>query len=420
MDAAGFGPITNDAIVFGILAVLLGLVFWTSSFERGFFKGFYRIFPPLLLCYFLPSLFTTFGLFDPDQSDLYFVASRYLLPAALVLLTASADLPATFRLGPKALIMFFTGTVGVMIGGPLALFVASMVDPGIVAGADTPQAVWRGMATVAGSWIGGGANQTAIYEIFAVDSEVFSAWIAVDIIVANVWMAILLLIAANPGPIDRRLKSDVSAIAKLREKAEAYERDHARSASLSDYMYMGAIAFGMTALGHVAADTIGPWIAENAPGLARYSLTSGFFWLIVVATTAGVILSFTPVRKMQAAGAMKVGRVFIYILVATIGMRMDITAIFSNPEYFLIGLFWVLIHAGLLIGMAILIRAPMFFMAVGSQANIGGAASAPVVASAFHPSLAPVGVLLAVVGYIAGTYGAYITGLIMQAISAGG
>ena len=418
MEAATF-VITNDAIVFGILAVLLGLVFWTSSFERGFFKVFYRIFPPLLLCYFLPSMFTTFGLFDPEQSNLYFVASRYLLPAALVLLTVSADLRATFRLGPKALIMFFTGTVGVMIGGPLALLVASAIDPGIIEGADGPAAVWRGMATVAGSWIGGGANQTAIYEIFNVDSDVFSAWIAVDIIVANVWMAVLLFIAANPGPIDRRLKSDVSAIEALREKAEAFERDHTRAPSLNDYMYMLAIAFGMTAISHLAADTIGPWIAANAPSLARYSLTSGFFWLIVVATMGGVLLSFTRIRKVQAVGAMKVGRIFIYILVATIGMRMDVTAIFSNPEYFLIGLFWVLIHAGLLIGMAILIRAPMFFMAVGSQANIGGAASAPVVASAFHPSLAPVGVLLAVLGYIVGTYGAYITGLIMQAVSGG-
>jgi len=409
--------ITNDAIVFGILALILGGVFWTSSFERGFFKIFYRFVPPLLLCYFVPSLFTTFGLFDPEGSNIYFVASRYLLPAALVLLTLSADLPATFRLGPKALIMFFTGTVGVMIGGPLALMVASMIDPGLIEGADSPAAVWRGMATVAGSWIGGGANQTAIFEIFEVDASVFSAWIAVDVIVANIWMAILLYIAANPSAIDKRLKSDVSAIDHLRVKAEEFEQKTARPPQLTDLIYILAIGFGAVALAHIVADNLAPWIGETYPGLDRYSLTSGFFWLIVVATTLGVVLSFTPLRNLQAAGAMKIGRVFIYILVASIGMRMDITAIFDNPEYFLIGLFWVAIHAVLLIIVAVLIRAPMFFMAVGSQANIGGAASAPVVAAAFHPALAPVGVLLAVLGYIVGTYGAYITGLIMQAIS---
>ncbi len=411
--------ITNDAVVFGILALILGGVFWTSSFERGFFKVFYRIFPPLLLCYFVPSLFTSLGFFDPEQSSIYFVASRYLLPAALVLLTLSADLPSTFRLGPKALIMFFTGTLGVMIGGPLALMAASIFDPGLIDGADSPAAVWRGMATVAGSWIGGGANQTAIFEIFEVDATVFSAWIAVDVIVANVWMAILLYIAANPSGIDKRLKADVSAIDHLRLKAEAFELETARPPQLTDLIYILAIGFGVVALAHLAADMLAPWIGETFPGLDRYSLTSGFFWLIVVSTLAGVVLSFTRLRNLQAAGAMKVGRVFIYILVAYIGMRMDITAIFDNPEYFLIGLFWVAIHAVLLIIVALLIRAPMFFLAVGSQANIGGAASAPVVASAFHPALAPVGVLLAVLGYITGTYGAYVTGLIMQAISGG-
>jgi len=411
--------ITNDAIVFGILALILGAVFWTSSFERGFFKIFYRIFPPLLLCYFVPSLFTTLGVFDPEQSSLYFVSSRYLLPAALVLLTLSANLPATFKLGPKALIMFFTGTLGVMIGGPLALMVASAIDPTLIEGADGPGAVWRGMATMAGSWIGGGANQTAIFEIFEVDPTVFSAWIAVDVIVANVWMAVLLYIAANPARFDKRIGADVSAIDHLRLKAEEFEQKTSRAPQLNDLIYMLAVAFGVVALGHLVADNFAPWLAANFPVLTRFSLTSGFFWLIVVATGVGVVLSFTRLRDLQATGAMKVGRVFIYILVASIGMRMDITAIFANPEYFLIGLFWVAIHAGLLIAVAILIKAPMFFMAVGSQANIGGAASAPVVASAFHPALAPVGVLLAVLGYIVGTYGAYITGELMRILSGG-
>jgi uncharacterized membrane protein len=105
------------------------------------------------------------------------------------------------------------------------------------------------------------------------------------------------------------------------------------------------------------------------------------------------------------------------VLVATIGMKMDLMAIFENPGLFLVGLIWMTIHAILLIGVAKLIKAPFFFMAVGSQANVGGAASAPIVASAFHPSLAPVGVLLAVLGYAVGTYGAWFCGMLMQVIS---
>ena len=163
------------------------------------------------------------------------------------------------------------------------------------------------------------------------------------------------------------------------------------------------------------ADTIAPAISEHAPYLAeRFSLGSGFFWLIVIATTVGIVLSFTSVRNYEGAGASKIGSVFIYILVVTIGMKMNILGIFENPGLFLVGLTWMAFHVGLLFVIGKLIKAPFFFLAVGSKANIGGAASAPVVAAAFHPSLAPVGVLLAVLGYALGTYGAYICGILMQ------
>jgi len=417
MEAEAAPLVSNDAVVLGLLAVLLGAVFWTSNSSIRFFQVFYRIFPPLLLCYFLPSLLNTFNVVDPDQSQLYFVSSRYLLPAALVLLTMSADLPATFKLGPKALIMFLTGTVGVMIGGPVALLVASAVAPDII-GVDGPEAVWRGMTTVAGSWIGGGANQAAMYEVFEVGDEIFSAWVAVDVIVANVWMAFLLFAASNASAIDRRVGSDSRAVDHLRVRAEAYESEHARIPELKDMMFILAIGFGAVAISHLIASALAPWFGQF-PAFAQISLSSSFFWLVLTATAIGVVLSFSRARKLSAVGSMKTGSVFIYILVASIGMNMDVTAIARNPEFFLIGFIWVSIHAGLLILVALAIKAPTFFLAVGSQANIGGAASAPVVASAFHPSLAPVGVLLAVLGYILGTGAATITGEILRVIGGG-
>ena len=163
-DAASTALITNDAVVLGLLAVILGAVFWASSRQSVWVQRFFTVIPALLLCYFLPSLLTTFGVVDPEESRLYYIASRYLLPAALVLLTVSADLPAVFGLGPKALIMFLTGTVGVMIGGPVALLLTGWIAPELMGAG--PEAIWRGMATVAGSWIGGSANQTALYEIY--------------------------------------------------------------------------------------------------------------------------------------------------------------------------------------------------------------------------------------------------------------
>ena len=407
---------TNDAVVLGILLGILSFVFLTGRSEHPFWKKFYKYVPTLLLCYFIPSIFNSLGIFSGESSRLYFVASRYLLPTSLVLLTISIDLPGILKLGPKALIMFFTGTAGIIIGGPVAIMVVSVFAPDIVGGAG-PEAVWRGLTTVAGSWIGGGANQAAMKEIFNVGDDLFSAMIAVDVIVANIWMAFLLYGAGIHKQIDEKLQADTSAISELKEKIEAYRSQIMRIPDLTDTIKLMSVGFGVTAFAHFGSDLIAPWIAVNAPGLEKFSLTSGFFWLIVISTTIALGLSFTRARELEGIGASRYGSVFLYVLVATIGMKMDLMAIFENPGLFLVGLIWMAIHAILLIGVAKLIKAPFFFMAVGSQANVGGAASAPIVASAFHPSLAPVGVLLAVLGYAVGTYGAWFCGMLMQVIS---
>lgn len=408
--------IKNDAIVFGILMGILSFVFVTSSSNHPNWKKFYKYFPALLLCYFIPSVLNSLGIISGKDSNLYFVASRYLLPASLVLLTISVDLPAIKRLGSKAVIMFFTGTIGIVLGGPLSILLASMISPDLVGG-QGPEAVWRGFATVAGSWIGGGANQAAMKEIFDVGDSLFSAMIAIDVIVANIWMALLLYGTGMDDKINKWFDADVSSIDDLKRRMEQYKEQIMRIPETNDTMRVLAIGFGITGIAHLGADTIAPAIKNAAPELARFSLTSGFFWLIVISTTIAILLSFTKLREIEGVGASRIGSVFIYILVATIGMKMDILSIFDNPSLFIIGLIWMTIHAILLIIVAKIIKAPFFFLAVGSKANVGGAASAPILASAFHPSLAPVGVLLAVMGYAIGTYGAWLCGILMQVVS---
>ncbi len=408
--------ITNDATVLGLLAVILGFVFYTNSSSHPFWKSFYKYVPALLLCYFLPSLLNTFGIVDGHESKIYFVASRYLLPACLVLLILSVDLKGILNLGPKALIMFLVGTLGIVIGAPVSLLIVSTIDPSLLGG-HGPDAVWRGMTTLAGSWIGGGANQASMKEIYDVGGNIFSAMITVDVIVANLWMAVLLFMASKAKQIDKKTGADTTAIETLRLKVEKYQSENSRNPSLRDYMLIIAIGFGITGLAHYFADFLGPFFANNYPETKRFSLTSSFFWLIVIVTTIGIVLSFTRVREIEAAGASKVASSFLYILVAAIGLHMDILKIFETPIYFLLGICWMLVHAGFMLFIAKLIKAPLFYMAVGSQANVGGAASAPVVAAAFHPSLAPVGVLLAVFGYAVGTYAAWFCGQLLQTLT---
>jgi uncharacterized membrane protein len=397
------------------MAILAG-IFATSSSDNPKWQKFYKFVPALLLCYFIPSLLTTFGIVSEEGSNLYYMASRYLLPASLVLLTLSIDLKGILNLGPKAVIMFLAGTISIMIGGPIALLIVGTISPEIVGGTG-PDAVWRGLATVAGSWIGGGANQTAMLEVFEPSTELFGAMVTVDIIVANIWMAFLLYGAGISDRVDKWFKADSSAITELKDKIANYQANIARVPTLTDLTKIAAVAFLLVALGHLSGDAIGPWVAENSPMLARMSLDSSFFWIVIVATTGGLVLSFTDVRKLEGAGASKVGSLFLYILVMTIGMKMNIASMLDAPGYFVIGAVWILIHVSVLLLVGKLIKAPFFFVAVGSQANVGGAASAPIVASAFHPALAPVGVLLAVFGYALGTYGAWACALMMQAIS---
>ncbi len=449
---------TNDAIVLGILMVVLAVIFTTADSDRPFWKQFYTYVPTLLLCYFVPAiLHWPLGLIaydwyvpeiageiglesingmsygeinqyldargqDPGDftdfkghSQLYFMASRYLLPAALILLCLNIDLKGIFGLGYRAIVMFLAATVSIIIGGPIALLIITNLFPDLI-GLD-PDQLWRGLSTIAGSWIGGGANQAAMKEIYEVPTGIFGQMIIVDVLVANIWLGFLLFGAGRAGRIDRWLKADSSAITDLTRRVEQYAAEVKREPTATTSFQLLGVAFGGVALAHLGSDLIAPWLSQYEELLASWrltSLTSGFFWLVVIATTIGFGLSFTGARKLEGVGASRWATVCIYILVATIGMQMNIGDIFSNLGLFAIGIIWMLIHVTILLTVAWLIKAPFFYVAVGSQANVGGAASAPVVASVFSPALAPVGAIMAVLGYALGTYGAIICAILMK------
>ena len=408
--------IQNDATLLGLLFVVLALIFYTASLSQRSFQRFYTVIPPLLLCYFIPGLLNTFGVIDGAGSQLYPVISKYFLPACLVLFTLGMDWHSLKTLGPKAMIAMLVGTAGIMIGGPVALWVVGTLSPDTVAG-EGPEAIWRGLATIAGSWIGGGANQTALKEVFHPSDRLFSQVIPVDVVCAELWMALLIYGAGKSAQMDHLLRANSAEVDDVKNKLEAEKQSNERIPLMKDYIFIAAVGFGATGLSHFLADFIAPYLATNYPQLEKYSLTSKFLWIISIATFIGIFLSTTPLRKLEYSGASKLGTVFLYVLVATIGMQMDLKAVIDNPGLFAIGAIWISIHGILLIVVCRWLRIPFFYLAVGSQANVGGSASASVVAAAFNPALAPVGVLLAILGYAIGTYGGYLTGLAMQWVS---
>ena len=382
------GPIVAHPA--GVLAVLLAVlagIFWLTQHPVA--GRVFKVVPSLVFCYFVPTLLTTLGII-PEKSALYTWIKDFVLPASLLLLILALDVPGILRLGPKAVIMLLAGTASVVIGGPISLLICQRW---------LPDDAWQGMTALAGSWIGGGANFVALGQIAGTSDDMLGLMVIPDVFVANIWMGILLYLSGRQHAIDRRTGANAEAIRDLERRMTDFQERTTRVATMPDLMMI--IAFGF--VGSWLSFTLGnelPEIATERGG----TMISHSTWKYIIVTTVGVILSFTRARNLEGAGASKVGSVMIYLLVACIGAGADFRKIVEAPQFLLMGFIWMAVHIVVLLGVGKLIRAPLFFVAVGSQSNIGGAASAPVVASAFHPALAPVGALLAVAGYVLGTY----------------
>ncbi len=405
--------IHDDIVLFGLIAATLGAVFWTSSRETGAWAKFYDIVPPLLLCYFIPGIYNSLGLIDGEHSQLYSpIASKVLLPAALVLLTLTVDVKAVMNLGWKLIAMYFGTSVSVMLGAFVSFWLVGVLHHAAVEG-DT----WGGMAALAGSWIGGGANMVAMREIFHVSPVTFGQFVVVDAGVGYVWMAILIFLSNRAAAIDARSGADTRTVEDIKQRLSSYQQAHQRIATLADYMVIIGVAFGVVGLAHALAAPLSAWFGANFAWAKAMSLGEPFVWVVVLCTLIGIGLSFTRVRTLDGAGASKIGTLLLYILIACIGMQMDLKALMGNPWVMLIGVVWIGVHIVLLYALGRVLKVPFFFFAVGSQSHIGGPASAPVVASVFHPALAPVGALLGTLGYATGTALAYLVGIGLRAMA---
>jgi uncharacterized membrane protein len=408
--------IANDAIILGLFLVILLLIFHTSKSDNGFWQKFYAVVPALLLCYIFPATLNSTGIISGEKSGLYKIATQYLLPASLVLLTSTADLRSITRLGKKALITFLSGTLGIIIGAPIAYFLVVSLLPGFREQAIAGE-YWKGLVTISGSWIGGSSSQLALKEIYGCNEGLFAIILVVDAVVGNTWTACLIYGAAHKNKIDAWLKADTQSIEEVKQRILEYKEEADRPANLLDLTTILALGFGGAALAHALAYGISSYLQPYKQVLAQYDLdpfTSNFLWLVMLSTTLGILLSFTKLRKLEKLGTTDLATLFVYFLIMTIGMRLDLSNIGGNFGLFLVAIIWMLIHVIIMLITARLIHAPYFFVAVGSQANIGGVSTAPAVASVFHPALAPVGVLLAVLSHVLGTYGGLITGWLMQ------
>ncbi|MBW3554881.1 MAG: DUF819 family protein, partial [Gemmatimonadetes bacterium] len=387
--------LTDPMAVFAYLAAVLGFIFWLSGIPR--LARLFEITPPVIYAYFVPTLSTTFGI-TPAASPAYDWMIRYLLPVALLLLMITIDLRSVAKLGWMALIMVVAGTLGIVVGGPIAL---------LLFGGWLPEDAWMGFAALSGSWIGGTANMVAIAESVGTPDSLMGPIIVVDTVVGYGWMGVLLFFSAWQQRFDRRTGARTAALEETNLRLAAAETR--RHPVTLDWM---AAIVGVGFAGAVVAVALG----DTMPALGDPTIISKTTWAVLIVVTGGLFLSFTPLARLEDHGASKVGYLALYLLLTAIGARADLRAVLAAPAFLAAGIVWLAIHAGILLLAARLIRAPLFFVATGSMANIGGAASAPVVAGVYHPAMAPVGLLMAVVGYILGIYGGLVAAWLLAVV----
>jgi uncharacterized membrane protein len=343
----------NSILVY--LLVLIAAIYWLQG--RPGLAPWFRYLPPVIWVYFLPMISTTLGII-PADSPLYTWVKIHLLPPALILLLLSANLPALVRLGPKALGTMLCGTLGIIIGGPVAL---------ALLGRWLPADAWQGMGALSGSWIGGSSNMVAIGASLGTRDDLFGVMIIVDTVVGYGWMGVVIFLSGFQEVLDRWNGVDTSALATLNRNLDRSQSNREKPLNFPDLILM--VAVGM--FGGMVALKIGAWLPEVG------KIITSFGWTIIIVTLMGILMSLTPLARLESSGASHVGNLFLYLLLATIGAGADFRLIVEAPLFLLVGVIWILVHATILFLGGRLLKAPMFLIATSSQANIGGVVRVP-------------------------------------------
>jgi uncharacterized membrane protein len=408
----------EDVLIALVLLLITAAVWYTSHRTSGFWKKLYSVVPPMILLFLIPSILGSFGFIQGGDSASARFALSTLLPITLLLMTMTINFHDILALSRKSVVIFLAGTVGIVAGGPLALWIVGQFSPDLLAdkGSDS---VWRGLVCITGAWINGTPGQTSMKEIFGASHELYFVMIAVDAVMQNLWLALLLFGVRSSGWIDRVLKADPEDLATIQQAGmEKSEQKKQQPSGNRKRQVMELIAVALVGFGVVYYFTslmTNYFVAQQIPDVSVWSfLAKPSFWLVFFSTTLGIGLSFTRARELEAVGATEIGNFFFYFLFSAIGLKMNLFRLGGQWEFILICAIWLLIHLAVLLVAARLVRGSYFFVAVGSQANIGGPATASMLASAFNPHLASVGVLLGVLSNVIGNYCGLIAGILYR------
>ena len=379
----------------GVLAVLAFVAAFFFAIERTTKARLFQYLPPLLFIYATPVFLNNFNII-PSESAVYSGLSAYVLPAFIVLMLIKVNVPAVVRVMGKGVLVMLMGTAGVMVGAVVAyLLVHSWLSPD----------AWRGYGALAGSWIGGTANMAATAEMLGTSEEQFGLAVIADNVIYVVWLPLLLMSRDFADRFNRWARVPAERLEAMDAAAEMHvESDSAPT--MPQYLFLIAIALGITWIGTSLAPGISASIAEGMPALSAVFGVSTVRILLV--TTLALLLSATPVSRLPNSTA--IGTAMIYIFVAGMGARASVAGLAEAPVFVAGAFVWITIHGLFCLAGAWIFRVDVHSVAIASAANIGAAASAPIVAAHHRPNLVPASILMALLGYAMGNYLAHLTG----------
>ena len=352
--------------------------------------------PSIVLLYFVVMLFSTFGLWQKSESvtAIYTFLKSNLLPAMIFLMLLSADMREIFKLGKKMLLTFFLAAMSIAIGfiGTFSLF-HTYFEPGS----------WKAFAALSGSWMGGTGNMVAIQGALDLPDSAMGYTLLIDSIDYAIWVMILLALVPFAKKFNIWSKADTSIIDEVGERLAQKEAHKKPLTAPSLFLLLGS-ALLISLLAQVGASLL--------PTTSFLTTTT---WVVIIATLAGILCAMTPLAKIS--GGSELGHIMLYLIVALIASRANFSELTEAPLYIIAGFVIIIIHVGIMILFAKIFKLDLFSLGVASLVNIGGVASASILASAYSKALIPIGVLMAMMGYIVGTFGGLMVGKILEMIS---
>lgn len=388
-------PIADPFVLLVCFIVMIGALFWLAALPR--LAPVFHYVPPVLWILLIPMTCSTLGL-TPHTHPLYDWLRNYVLVAALVLLLLATNVRAIWQLGRTALLSMLAASFGVALGAVIAFWLLHRW---------LPAEAWKAVGPLMGVWIGGYGNMLAVGASIEAPASMMTNAIITDTVVGFGWMALLLWLAPFQDTLDRRLGADRAVLEDLNQRLAQLHATHDRPMQLTDFAIMLALAFGVACVVLQAG--------KHLPVVA--GILSPFTWSVILATLAGIGLSFSRLARLQYAGATPVGTFLLYLAYAAIGAQANLRGLAEAPQFLLFGMVVLILHAALLLVVGRLLRAPLFLLATASQANIGGMATAPIVASVYQSSLAGVAVLMVPLGLAYGTFVALLVAGICRRIA---